>query len=123
MSQPRIQQPVSSRLTLTMRWAMVAVLGVLLISMATGQSGITNYVELKRNHESLQQIVQELSIENQMLEAKLNGLKTSRDLQLRYMKDEFGYIEPGEFVFHFSKHPQNKKANKRIAGSKETKSF
>jgi cell division protein FtsB len=119
MSQLRHQQPVSNRLTLTMRWAMVAVLGVLLISMATGQSGITNYMELKRNHESLQQIVQELSIENQMLETKLHELKTSQEMQLRYMKNEFGYVEPGEFVFHFSKQSQNKIASKKVAGSKE----
>jgi cell division protein FtsB len=104
MQSSKHHQLVSGRLLLTMRWAMVSVLGVLLVSMATGQSGIANYMELKRNRESLQQLVQEISIENQMLETQLARLKHSRDAQLRYLKQEFGYIEPGEFVFHFSEN-------------------
>ncbi len=102
MQRARHTEPVSARLTLTMRWAMVAVLGVLLVSMATGQSGIANYRELKRNREALQQLVQEISIENQNMETQISKLKTSREAQLRYLKQEFGYVERGEYVFHFA---------------------
>jgi cell division protein FtsB len=110
--------PISSRLTLTMRWALVAVLGVLLISMATGQSGIANYLELKSNRESLSQVVNELSIENQKLETQLNKLKNSREAQVRFLKQEFGYIERNEYVYHFSRNSSSKKAQIKEADTK-----
>lgn len=96
-------QPISGKLTLTMRWALVAVLAVLLISMATGQSGIANFLQLKENLNELSQVVNELSIENQKLELQLSKLKNSRESQIRFLKQEFGYVEKGEFVYHFNK--------------------
>jgi len=87
-----------------MRWALVAVLGVLLISMATGQSGIANFLELKKNRNELSQVVNELSIENQKLELQLSKLKNSREAQLRFLKREYGYVEQGEYVYHFAKN-------------------
>jgi len=97
-------QPISNKITLTMRWALVAVLGVLLISMATGQSGIANFLELKKNRNELSQVVNELSIENQKLELQLSKLKNSREAQLRFLKREYGYVEQGEYVYHFAKN-------------------
>jgi cell division protein FtsB len=110
-------QPISNKLTLTMRWALVAVLGVLLISMATGQSGIANFLELKKNRNELSQVVTELSIENQKLELHLNKLRNSREVQMRFLKQEYGYVEQGEYVYHFAKNraafrAQSKEASK-----------
>lgn len=121
MTHARPDEPVSSRLTLVMRWALVAVLGVLLISMATGQSGINNYIELKKNREALQQTVQELAINNQFLEQHLNKLKTSREIQIRYLKEEFGYVEPNEFVYHFE--VKNKNSAKNLAAPQKLRTF
>ena len=95
----------STRFTLLVRWVIVLALWVLLISMATGQFGISNYLELRRNREELSDLTMQLSIRNQMLEDSIWRLKTSRDAQLRYLKEGFGLVEQGEFVYHFGQIP------------------
>lgn len=98
--------PVTSRgFTLIVRWTIVLALWVLLISMATGQFGISNYMELVRNRDALERINLQLSVDNQILEETIARMRTSRDAQLRYLKDNFGYVEKGEFVYHFGRGP------------------
>jgi cell division protein FtsB len=109
--------PVSQRLTVVVRWAIIFSLGVLLVSMATGQSGIANYIELTKNRDELQSIVQQLAIENQELESKLDQIRGSRETQVRYLKQEFGYVEKGEFVYLFSRSPRAKSARNQAADS------
>jgi cell division protein FtsB len=109
--------PSSQRLTVVVRWAIIFSLGVLLVSMATGQSGIANYIELTKNRDELQSVVRELSIENQQLESKLSQIKGSREAQVRYLKREFGYVEKGEFVYLFQKSPNAKNVRNQAAGS------
>ncbi|MCA2960447.1 MAG: septum formation initiator family protein [Silvanigrellales bacterium] len=92
----------SPRLALFVRWSIVIALWALLISMATGQSGVSNYRELLRNRAELESVVDGLGVENQLLEERLEKLKTSREAQMRYLKEQFGYVEKGEIVFHFS---------------------
>lgn len=92
----------SPRLALFVRWSIVIALWALLLSMATGQSGVSNYRELLRNRAELESVVGSLSVENQLLEERLERLKVSREAQLRYLKEQFGFVEKGEIVFHFS---------------------
>lgn len=92
----------SPRLALLVRWSIVIALWALLLSMATGQSGVSNYRELLRNRDELEGVNAELQIENQLLRERIERLKTSREAQLRYLKDQFGYVERGEFVYHFA---------------------
>lgn len=80
-------------------------LSVLLISMATGQYGISNYRELLRNKEELEQLNMRISIENQMLNEKIAKLKASREAQVHFLKENFGYIAQGEVVYRFRKKP------------------
>jgi hypothetical protein len=44
-----------------------------------------------------------LKIENQLLEEKIHLLKTSSTDQVRYLKEEFGYVQPGEYIYRFEK--------------------
>jgi cell division protein FtsB len=92
----------SARLALLVRWSIVIALWALLISMATGQSGVSNYRELLRNEEELLSVTNGLRLENQLLGERIERLKSSREAQLRYLKEDFGYIEEGEVVYHFS---------------------
>lgn len=93
---------IPREVTFVVRWAIVGALGILLISMATGQSGITNYMELLSNRDELWRVTQELSARNQLVQQRIADLKTSREAQVRYVKEEFGYVEPGEVIYHFS---------------------
>jgi cell division protein FtsB len=92
----------SPRLALLVRWSIVIALWALLISMATGQSGVSNYRELLLGRTELESVNGALMIENQLLEERLARLRSSREAQLRYLKEDFGYVENGEIVFHFS---------------------
>ena len=92
----------SLRLALMVRWSIVIALWALLISMATGQSGVSNYRELLRGRTELETVNDALIIDNQLLEERLVRMRTSREAQLRYLKEQFGYVEQGEIVFHFA---------------------
>lgn len=94
----------SQNFTLVIRWAIVLALSVLLVSMATGQYGISNYRELLNSKEQLARVNMNLSIENQLLEDKIAKLKNSHDAQVHYLKENFGYIAQGEVIFRFAKH-------------------
>lgn len=93
----------SSSFTLIIRWAIVLALSVLLISMATGQYGISNYRELLKNKGELEELTMKLAIENQLLADKIDKLKTSRDAQIHFLKESFGYVAQGEVIYRFSK--------------------
>lgn len=108
----------SNAFTLLVRWAIVLALWVLLISMATGQAGISNYLELVKNRDELQDVNMQIALENQLLEEKIQRLRTSPDAQLRYLKEQFGYVERGEYVYHFNRTPvQEIKAKKKKPAS------
>lgn len=103
----------STSFTLIIRWAIVLALSVLLISMATGQYGISNYRELVKNKEELIKLNTKIAIENQLLQENIEKLKTSRDAQVHYLKANFGYVERGEFVYRFDGKPNNFKQAKK----------
>lgn len=96
-------QLTSQRFQTTVRWTLVVALWALLMSMGSGQSGIANYVELVNKRNVLVEVNTRLKIENQSLEQKIHSLKTSTAEQLRFLKEEFGYVQPGEFIYRFEK--------------------
>ena len=96
-------QLTSRRFQTTVRWTLVVALWALLMSMASGQSGISNYVELVQKRNVLLDVNMRLKIENQLLEEKIHLLKTSSTDQVRYLKEEFGYVQPGEYIYRFEK--------------------
>ena len=104
-------QLTSRRFQTTVRWTLVVALWALLMSMASGQSGISNYVELIQKRNVLLDVNMRLKIENQLLAEKIYLLKTSSTDQVRYLKEEFGYVQPGEYIYRFEKEkkPSGKK--------------
>lgn len=106
----------SRRFQLTVRWTLVIALWALLMSMASGQAGISNYVELVSKRNVLVDVNMGLKIENQLLEEKIKRLKTNATEQVRFLKEEYGYVQPGEYVYRFE--TRAKPQNQRTGGSK-----
>ena len=88
-------------LSLLIRWSIVITLWTLLISMASGQSGISNYRELLRNTETLELSNAALEYEVSELERQIHLLNTSSAARKRFLKEEIGLVEAGESVYHF----------------------
>ena len=109
-------QLTSRRFQTTVRWTLVVALWALLMSMASGQSGISNYVELVQKRNVLLDVNMRLKIENQLLEEKIHLLKTSSTDQVRYLKEEFGYVQPGEYIYRFEK--EKKPSERKKDGNK-----
>lgn len=93
-----MQSPV---FMLILRWSVVLALWAFLISMAIGQYGLSNYRALLNSKTELESIVAQLSFQNQMMQQKIEVLKNSEEHKLRYLKENFGLVSPGEMVFHF----------------------
>ena len=92
----------SVRVVLWVRWSIVISLWSLLISMAAGQTGISNFRQLLQNKEALEAVNNQLSYENAKLTKHLANLRTSTYHQKRYLKEEFGVVEQDEIVVRFS---------------------
>lgn len=112
-------QLTSRRFQLTVRWTLVVALWALLMSMASGQAGISNYVELVNKRNVLVDVNMKLRIENQFLEEKIKRLKTSTPEQIRFLKEEFGYVQANEYVYRFESKKKAIKSEKR-AGKTQT---
>lgn len=106
-------QLTSRRFQLTVRWTLVVALWALLMSMASGQAGISNYVELVSKKNVLIDVNMRLKVENQLLEERITRLKTSSAEQIRFLKEEFGYVQPGEYVYRFDSKQKNSEAKKK----------
>lgn len=113
-------QLTSQRFQTTVRWTLVVALWALLMSMGSGQSGIANYVELVNKRNVLVEVNTRLKIENQNLEQKIHSLQTSTAEQLRFLKEEFGYVQPGEFIYRFESEKTQPKANEEQRPSHTT---
>ena len=109
-------QLTSQRFQTTVRWTLVVALWALLMSMGSGQSGIANYVELVNKRNVLVDVNTRLKIENQNLEQKIHSLQTNSAEQLRFLKEEFGYVQPGEFIYRF----ENQKIRQKPAELKRS---
>lgn len=116
-------QLTSKRFQTTVRWTLVVALWALLMSMASGQSGISNYVELVNKRNVLLDVNMRLKIENQLLEEKILLLKTNPMEQVRFLKEEYGYVQPGEYIYRFEKEKKPSGSPKKSAKPQTTDSI
>jgi len=93
----------STRFQTLARWVVVVVLWLIIGSIAIGKAGIANFIELIKEKNILLETNMELEIRNQQLEEKTAQLKSSKTEQVRYLKQNFGYAEQGEYIFQFDK--------------------
>ncbi len=89
------------------RWTIVLALWTLLISMAIGRFGISNYIQLRENADTLAHENMLLSIENQLIEERIEELKSSPAARSQFLQEEFGLVQPHQRVVHFRKLPQH----------------
>lgn len=113
-------QLTSRKFQLTVRWTLVVALWALLMSMASGQAGISNYVELVNKRNVLVDVNMRLKVENQLLEEKIKLLKTNNAEQIRFLKDEFGYVQPGELVYRFENSKKSEDSGKKKHNKAQT---
>jgi cell division protein FtsB len=98
------QGPVfSQRFQTGARLVVIGVLWMIIFSIAIGKSGIANFMELRHERDVLAQNNLHLQIQNQMLEEQIQTLQTSPQAQVRYLKQNFGYVENGEYIYQFRK--------------------
>ena len=95
------------------RWAVIASLWMLLVSMATGQYGIANYLELRRSREILIEVNAQTLAENMLLEKRIHDLTTNPKAQAHFLKEEYGYVEPGDHLILFRDELSSKLKEKR----------
>jgi cell division protein FtsB len=91
-------------LSLLVRWSIVITLWTLLISMASGQSGIANFRDLLTNNDVLEKSNAALEYEVSELQREIANLNTSASARKHFLKNEIGVVEAGELVYHFPKH-------------------
>jgi len=92
----------SNRFQTVTRWIVLVVLWAVIVSIAIGKAGVTNLLALSKEKDVLFYTVEKLTDENQNLKNLIYSLKTSRRLQERYLKENFGYVEREEFVLRFN---------------------
>lgn len=93
----------SKRFQTIARLVVVCVLWLIISSIAIGKAGIANFMQLIHERDVLVQNNVQLQIENQMLEEKIILLHKSPEFQARYLKQYFGYVEQGEYIYQFKK--------------------
>jgi cell division protein FtsB len=96
----------SSRFVTIVRWVVVISLWLIIISIAVGKSGISNYLELLQTKHILEESNIQWIIKNQILEDKVTKLKNSTWEQKRYVKEHYGYTETNEYVYLFRPNPE-----------------
>jgi cell division protein FtsB len=101
-----------NHISLLVRWSIVLALWTLLISMASGQSGVSNYRDLQRNNEILELSNANLEYQVANLQLEIETLGSSAIARKRFLKNEIGLVEANEYVYHFHKN-QNKIVVKR----------
>ena len=86
-----------------MRWTIILSLWVLLVSMTVGQFGLSNYKQLSNSRSDLEKLIAELSFRVQSTQYEIDMLTQHESRRLRYLKENFGVVSPGESVFHFGR--------------------
>ncbi|NBX16167.1 MAG: hypothetical protein EBR09_02250 [Proteobacteria bacterium] len=115
-------QLTSRKFQLTVRWTLVVALWALLMSMASGQAGISNYVELVSKRNVLLDVNMKLKIENQFLEEQIKKLKSSTPEQIRFLKEEFGYVQANEYVYRFESKKKAVRTEKKTGNTQTGRS-
>jgi cell division protein FtsB len=86
------------RRKLLMLAACVAVL--LTLVSAADAKGFRRYLSLRQDVESIQERNRAISSVNDALRREINALRTDPAALERAAREELGYIQPGEIVFH-----------------------
>jgi cell division protein FtsB len=86
--------------------AVAAVLaGVLSLASVADARGFRRYLALRQDVESLQERNHALSDQNEALRREINALRKDPAALERAVREELGYVKPGEIVFHLEEEP------------------
>lgn len=102
------------------RWTIVLALWTLLISMAIGRFGISNYMQLRENATLLRDSNMKLAIENQMLQERLRALEHSPTARRLFVMSETGQIDGRQKIIHLNPVPTHPSAPIKIVHSSTT---
>ncbi len=74
--------------------------GVLSLASAADARGFRRYLKLRDDVEALQQRNQSLAAQNEALRREIQALRDDPAALERAVREELGYVKPGELVFH-----------------------
>lgn len=76
------------------------VAGVLSLASAADARGFRRYLKLREDVEALQQRNQGLAAQNEALRREIQALRDDPAALERAVREELGYVKPGEIIFH-----------------------
>jgi cell division protein FtsB len=76
------------------------VAAVLTLASAADAKGFRRYLRLRHDVESLQARNQDLAVQNEQLRKEIGALRKDPAALERSVREELGYVKPGEIVFH-----------------------
>jgi cell division protein FtsB len=76
------------------------VAAVLTLASAADARGFRRYLRLRQDVESLQTRNGELAAQNALLRKEIDALRKDPAALERAVREELGYVKPGEVVFH-----------------------
>jgi cell division protein FtsB len=79
--------------------------GVLSLASVADARGFRRYMALRQDVESLQERNRALSDQNEVLRREINALRKDPAALERAVREELGYVKPGEIVFHLEEEP------------------
>jgi cell division protein FtsB len=86
--------------------AVAAVLaGVLSLASVADARGFRRYLGLRQDVEALQERNRALAGQNETLLREINALRKEPVALERAVREELGYVKPGEIVFHLEEDP------------------
>jgi cell division protein FtsB len=86
--------------------AVAAVLaGVLSLASVADARGFRRYLGLRQDVEALQERNRVLAGQNEALLREINALRKEPVALERAVREELGYVKPGELVFHLEEEP------------------
>lgn len=74
--------------------------GVLSLASVADARGFRRYLSLRQDVDSLQERNRVLSEQNEALLREINALRKEPAALERAVREELGYVKPGEIVFH-----------------------
>jgi cell division protein FtsB len=74
--------------------------GVLSLASAADARGFRRYLKLRDDVEALQQRNQAVAAQNEALRREIQALRDDPAALERAVREELGYVKPGELVFH-----------------------
>jgi cell division protein FtsB len=74
--------------------------GVLSLASAADARGFRRYLKLRDDVEALHQRNQAIAAQNEALRREIQALRDDPTALERAVREELGYVKPGEIVFH-----------------------